>query len=82
MLVRGTGRCGSSNNQIVKGKFTMGILTPILATLGTVGIHLLTSLVTEAFLKKALLISLEKLVKRTESDVDDKLLEAAKEAWK
>lgn len=60
----------------------MGILLPILSTLGGVAIHMLTSLLTEAFLKRALLIALEKLVKKTESDADDKLLEAAKEAWK
>lgn len=59
----------------------MGILMPILATLGTVALHMLTSLVTEAFLKKAVIAVLEKLVARTESDVDDKLLQAAKEAW-
>lgn len=60
----------------------MNILLPILSGLGSLGIKLLMSLVTEAFMKKAIVISLEKLVKRTESDVDDQLLNAAKDAWK
>lgn len=60
----------------------MQALLPVLAVLGKIAMSLLMSLMTEAFLKKALLVGLEKLVKRTESDADDKLLEAAKEAWK
>lgn len=59
----------------------MSFLLPILSTLGAVGLHLLTSLVTEAFLKKALIIGLEKLVKKTSNEIDDKLLAAAEEAW-
>lgn len=59
-----------------------GILMGMLSALGKIGVSLLSSLVTEAFLKKALIIGLEKVVNKTESDVDDKLLAAAKEAWK
>lgn len=58
-----------------------GVLLGILSAIGKVGISLLSSLMTEAFLKKALIVGLEKLVKKTESDVDDQLLDAAKKAW-
>lgn len=60
----------------------MQALLPILGILGKIAVSMLMSLMTEAFLKKAVLIGLEKLVKKTENDVDDKLLEAAKDAWK
>ena len=40
------------------------------------------ALLTEGFLKHAIVIGLEKVAKRTETDTDDKLLAAAKEAWK
>lgn len=59
----------------------MSVLLPILSTLGTIGMSLLTSLMTETFLKKAILIGLEKLAKKTETEADDQLLEAVKEAW-
>lgn len=59
-----------------------GVLLGMLSALGKIGVSLVSSLLTEAFLKKAVIIALEKLVKKTENDVDDKLLEAAKEAWK
>ena len=42
---------------------------------------LFTALMTEAFLKKALVMGLEKLVKKTASDIDDKLLAEAKKSW-
>ncbi len=48
---------------------------------GKLAMSLLMSLLTESFLKKALIIGLEKVVKLTASDVDDKLLKAAEEAW-
>lgn len=57
------------------------ILIGLVASLGTALLQLLTSLVTAAFLKKAIILGLEKLVNKTESDLDNKLLEAAKEAW-
>jgi hypothetical protein len=52
------------------------------AILGKVGISLVMSLLTETFIKKALLATLEYLVKKTASDVDDKVLAAAREAWR
>lgn len=57
------------------------IISTILGILGKVGMSLLMSLLTEAFIKKAVIACLELLVKRTESDIDDKILKAAKEAW-
>ena len=51
------------------------------AVLGKVGMSLVMSLMTEAFIKKLLVAALEYLVKKTESDVDDKVLAAAKESW-
>lgn len=57
------------------------ILLTVLSTLGTTLLALLTSLVSETFLKKAIILGLEKLVSKTESDLDDQLLKAAKEAW-
>lgn len=39
------------------------------------------ALLTETFLKQALVVGLEKLVKRTATDADDKLLAAAKKSW-
>lgn len=57
------------------------ILTTILSTLGTVALHMLTSLVTETFLKKAVIAILEKVVARTANTTDDQILQAAKEAW-
>jgi hypothetical protein len=40
-----------------------------------------SALLTEGFLKHAVVIALEKVSTRTKTDVDDKLLEAAKQAW-
>lgn len=57
------------------------IVATILATLGKVLLGLLTSLLTEKFLKKTIIAFLEKVVDRTQSDLDNKILAAAKEAW-
>lgn len=57
------------------------MLANIGLTLGKVGLSLLMSLLTETFIKKALIAALEQLVKKTQSDLDDKLLAAAKDAW-
>lgn len=56
-------------------------MNAIAATLAAAGLHMLTSLLTEAFLKRAIIAILEFLAKKTESDLDDKVLKAAKEAW-
>lgn len=57
------------------------IIATILATLGKTLLGLLMSLLTERFLKKAIIASLEKIVDRTQNDLDNKILSAAKEAW-
>ena len=53
----------------------------ILKVVGVSLANLGAALITEAFLKKIIIIALEKLVKKTETDVDDKILQLAKEAW-
>lgn len=49
----------------------------VLRTLTSIGM----SLLTEAFVKRALIIGLEKLAQKTKTDTDDKLVQAAKETW-
>ena len=44
-------------------------------------ISMASSLLTESFLKHAVVIGLEKVVKRTGSDTEAQLLAAAKQAW-
>lgn len=60
-------------------------MQPILMTLGTalgkVMLSMVTALFTETFLKKAIVYGLEKIAKKSQTDLDDKLLQAAKEAW-
>lgn len=56
-------------------------LVAILTALGKVLMSMLTSLMTEKFLKRAIIAGLEKVVDKTKSDLDDKLLAYAKEAW-
>jgi hypothetical protein len=53
----------------------------LLKTAGAALLSLASSLVTETFLKHAIIIGLEKVVKRTETDADDKLLQLAKKEW-
>ena len=43
--------------------------------------RMLIGLLSEAFIKKAMIIGLEHLVKKTETKEDDELLAAAKKAW-
>lgn len=56
-------------------------LLAILSALGKVLMTMLTSLLTEKFLKKAIIAGLEKVVDKTASDLDNQILAAAKEAW-
>jgi hypothetical protein len=49
--------------------------------IGSLALELLMTLITKEFLKKIIILVLEKVVKKTESDIDDKVLAAAKEAW-
>ena len=48
---------------------------------GSILIKLATALATEAFLKEMIIIVLTKIVKRTESEVDDRILLEAMKAW-
>lgn len=57
------------------------IIATILATLGKTLLGLFMALLTEKFLKKTIIASLEKIVDRTQNDLDNKILAAAKEAW-
>lgn len=53
----------------------------ILQPIGIALLHMLSALATETFIKKAAILLLEKVSAKTASDLDDKLLAAAKEAW-
>lgn len=57
------------------------VFLSLLGAVGKVVLSMITALFTEKFLKTAIIQGLEKLVVRTQSDLDDKLLVAAKEAW-
>lgn len=57
------------------------VFMTLLAAMGKVLLSMVTALFTEKFLKVAIIHGLEKLVVKTQSDLDDKLLAAAKEAW-
>lgn len=57
------------------------VIATILGALGKTLLGLLTSLLTEKFLKKAIIAGLEQIVNKTQSDFDNQLLAAAKEAW-
>jgi hypothetical protein len=60
----------------------MPALIPLLtAALGKSVISLLMALLTERFLKKGIIAILEEVADKTQSDLDNKLLAAAKEAW-
>jgi hypothetical protein len=57
------------------------VIMTMLAAVGKILLSLLTSLLTEKFLKKTVIAVLEKVVNKTESDLDNQILAAAKEAW-
>lgn len=57
------------------------IVLGLIAAVGKVLVNLVAQLATQQFVKDAVVIGLEKLVKKTESDVDDRLLNAAKKSW-
>ncbi len=57
------------------------VLFTILTALGKTLMTMLTSLMTEKFLKRAIISALEKVVDKTSSDLDNQLLIYAKEAW-
>lgn len=57
------------------------ILLTTLKTIGSLLLSLLTSLLTEKFLKRAIIAGMETLSQKTASDLDDKLTQAMREAW-
>ena len=58
------------------------MILPMLAKmLGSTLLSMAMSLVTKTFVRKIIITALEKLVKSTKDEWDDKLLAAAKEAW-
>lgn len=57
------------------------VLMGMLSAVGKVLLSMVTALFTEKFLKVAIISGLEKLSAKTQNDLDDKLLAAAKEAW-
>lgn len=57
------------------------LLLAAIAPIGRVLLQMLLALVTEKFIKQAVIMGLEKLVKLTETEEDDKLLKAAEEVW-
>ena len=59
----------------------ISIATAIGGTLGKVLLSLLTSLLTEPVLKKAIILLLEKVAARTATDIDNQLLAICEEAW-
>lgn len=60
----------------------MPMILPMLAKmLGSTLLSMAMSLVTKTFIRKIIITALEKLVKSTKDEWDDKLLAAAKEAW-
>ena len=56
-------------------------LSSVLGTVGAVVVKMLMQLLTESFLRKAVVLGLERLANLTETDVDNQLVRAAKEAW-
>lgn len=57
------------------------IVGTLFSVLGKVLVSLGASLVTEKVMKKVVIFALESIAKKTETDVDDKLLKIAKEQW-
>lgn len=57
------------------------LLLKLLAPVGTLLLTMGTQLLTEAFLKRAIVIGLRKLVAKTENDTDNQLLDSAIKVW-
>lgn len=50
-------------------------------TLGKIAIGMVSSLITESFLKSLVVHGLQKVADKTETDLDNQVLEAARKAW-
>jgi len=57
------------------------IATSVGGVLGKVLVSMVTSLLTEAVLKKLIVVALEKIVAKTENDIDNQVLAECKKAW-
>lgn len=57
------------------------IATSVGGVLGKVLVSMVTSLLTEAVLKKLIVMALEKVVAKTENDIDNQVLAECKKAW-
>ncbi len=53
----------------------------VVSLLLSVIVDLAMSLVAKTFVRKTIILVLERLVKMTETDLDDQVLAAAREAW-
>lgn len=58
-----------------------GIAAAMGGLLGKAALSMLTALLTETVLKKAIILLLEKVATKTENTLDNQLLAIAKEAW-
>lgn len=56
-------------------------LTAVGAVLTKVSISLLTSLLTEAVLKRLIILALRRIVNKTQNEVDNQVLAICLEAW-
>jgi hypothetical protein len=59
----------------------LALLSAVGAVLGKLGISLLTSLLTEAVLKKLILLALKRIVDKTQNEIDNQVLAICMEAW-
>lgn len=59
----------------------MAFLASLGTTLAGVGLSMLGQLATERFIKRMVVHALEMVVKRTDTDEDNKMLDDAKRAW-
>jgi hypothetical protein len=57
------------------------VLLTMLRTLGSLLVTMLTNLLTEKFLKKAIVAVLESVASKTTNTLDNQLVAAAREAW-
>ncbi len=57
------------------------ILASVGGVMGKVLVSMVTSLFTEAVLKKLIVMALEKVVAKTENDIDNQVLAECKKAW-
>lgn len=57
------------------------IVASVAGTVGAVLLRMIMGLISERFIRQAVIMALEKLVKMSATEEDDKLLQLAKESW-